>query len=64
MGRKYFDCKDFTGDPHCSKILRADNEDMLMEAVIKHAINEHGLSNTTDFRDRVSMAFKEENPTQ
>jgi len=62
MGRKYFDCREFTGDPHCDKVLTADTDDKLMEAVIKHAINDHGLSNTTDFRARASQAFKEGNP--
>ncbi len=62
MGRKYVECKDFPGETNCSKIMTADNEVDLMEAVVKHAINVHGMCNTTDFRNRVSMAFKDGNP--
>jgi len=62
MGRKYVDCKELSGDAHCSTTLVADNDAELMEAVIKHAINVHGLANTTDFRKEASAHFKEGNP--
>ncbi|ORJ53248.1 DUF1059 domain-containing protein [Geothermobacter hydrogeniphilus] len=63
MGRKYVECRDFSGDDHCSEVLTGNNDEELMEAVIKHAINMHGMANTTDFRTKVSMTFKEGTPT-
>jgi predicted small metal-binding protein len=62
MGQKYVDCKELSGDSHCSATLTADSNDELMEVVIKHAINVHGLANTTDFRKQVSSHVKERNP--
>jgi len=62
MGRKYIECRELSGDAHCSATLVADSDNELMEAVIKHAINVHGLANTADFRKQVSTHFKEGNP--
>ncbi len=59
MGQKYVECKDLSGDMHCSAHLVADSETELMEVVIKHAINVHGLANTTDFRKQISAHVKE-----
>ncbi|WP_020677705.1 DUF1059 domain-containing protein [Geopsychrobacter electrodiphilus] len=62
MGRKYVECRHLSGDTHCPKTLVADSDNELMEAVIKHAINAHGLANTSSFRKEVSTHFKEGNP--
>ena len=62
MGRKYVDCQDLSGDSHCTTTLVADSNNELMEAAIKHAINVHGLANTSDFRKQVSSHIKEGNP--
>ena len=61
MGRKYVDCKlqDLPGAPTCSKTLTADTEEELLEAVIKHGINVHGLANTPEFREKVRNEFKD-----
>jgi len=62
MGQKYVDCKELSGDMHCPAHLVANSDDELMEVVIKHAINVHGLANTADFRKQVSNHIKEGNP--
>ena len=62
MGQKYVDCRELSGDTHCSATLVANSDDELMEVVIKHAINVHGLANTTDFRKKISTHFKEGSP--
>ena len=62
MGQKYVDCRELSGDMHCKATLVASTNDELMEVVIKHAINVHGLANTTDFRKQVSDHVREGNP--
>ena len=61
MGRKYMDCReqDAPGENRCSTTLSADNEEELLEAVIKHGINVHGFANTAEFRNRVRKEFKD-----
>ena len=61
MGRKYMDCReqDAPGETRCSTTLSADNEEELLEAVIKHGINVHGFANTAEFRNRVCKEFKD-----
>jgi predicted small metal-binding protein len=59
MGQKYVDCRELSGDMHCSAHLVANSDAELMEVVIKHAINVHGLANTTDFRKQISAHVKE-----
>ncbi len=62
MGQKYVDCRELSGDMHCKAILAADSKSELMEVVIKHAINVHGLANTTDFRKQINARVREGNP--
>jgi predicted small metal-binding protein len=62
MGQKYVNCRELSGDMHCSAHLVANNDAELMEVVIKHAINVHGLANTTDFRKQVSDHVREGSP--
>lgn len=62
MGQKYVDCRELSGDKHCSAHLVGNSNDELMEVVIKHAINVHGLANTRDFRKQVSAHVKEGTP--
>jgi len=61
MGRKFVECQDLQHDEACSTKLTAANDEELMELVVKHAINAHGLANTTTFRTMASSHFKEEN---
>ena len=62
MGQKYVDCKELSGDMNCSTHLVGNNDKELMEVVIKHAINVHGLANTTEFRKEISAHVKEGTP--
>lgn len=61
MGRKYLDCRvqDAPGETVCSTTLSADTEEELLEAVISHGINVHGLANTAEFRDKVRKEFRD-----
>mgnify|MGYP002638945534 CR=1 FL=1 len=47
---------------NCSTHLVGNNDKELMEVVIKHAINVHGLANTTEFRKEISAHVKEGTP--
>ncbi|WP_020677698.1 DUF1059 domain-containing protein [Geopsychrobacter electrodiphilus] len=62
MGRKYVDCRELSGDAHCSTTIAAENDKELMQAALKHAINVHGLANTAELRKQISSHFKEGNP--
>jgi predicted small metal-binding protein len=54
------DCRvqDAPGETVCSTTLTADTDEELLEEVIKHGINVHGLANTAEFRDKVRKEFK------
>jgi predicted small metal-binding protein len=61
MGRKYIDCnmQDAPDAKKCSASLSAETEEELLEAVIKHGINVHGLANTAEFREKVRSEFRD-----
>lgn len=61
MGRKFVDCQvqEMPGAEKCTTTLSAETEEELLEAVIKHGINVHGLANTPEFREKVRKEFKD-----
>lgn len=60
MSRYFIDCRDYPGGTSkCSVALSADTKEELLEAVIRHGIQCHGLEDTSDFREKIMLDFKE-----
>jgi len=64
MGRKFIDCRDYPGDVKCSLALSADNEDELLEAVVRHGVAVHGYQDSPELREQMRMRMKDGTPPE
>lgn len=64
MGRKFIDCRDYPGDVKCSLALSADNEDELLEAVVRHGVAVHGYQDSPELREQMRMGMKDGTPPE
>ena len=57
MARKFVDCREHP-EAHCTVAVSADSEDELVEAVVQHATQAHGMKDTPEFRKQVLQSMK------
>ncbi len=59
MARKMVDCRDFPSEKKCTLTI-AGEEDEVVRAAVLHAVDVHGHSDTSDFRNVIRRALKDE----
>ena len=59
MGRKVADCRDFPSDSECTLTIAGAEEEVL-DAATQHAVAKHGHDDTTELRDMLRGALKDE----
>lgn len=56
MGRKMFDCRDLPGD--CTLAISGEEEEVI-KAQLLHAIEAHGVNDTSEVRDWIRAQLKD-----
>jgi predicted small metal-binding protein len=57
--RKVVDCRLYPSEKNCSLTIAGTEEEVLAMAV-RHAVNEHGHSDTTELREQLKVLLKDE----
>jgi predicted small metal-binding protein len=63
MARKYIDCRETPETAKmCSIAISADTDEELIEAVVQHGVQVHGMEDTPELREQLKDAIKEGEP--
>jgi predicted small metal-binding protein len=61
MSRKYIDCREMPSETNCD-LAMAGSEQHVVEAAAVHAVTAHQHEDTSELRDEIRGALKEEVP--
>ena len=59
MARKMVDCRDLPNEKGCTLMI-AGEEDEVVRAAVKHAVDTHDHADTPEFRDQIRRSLKDE----
>ncbi|MFE2941574.1 DUF1059 domain-containing protein [Streptomyces sp. NPDC059255] len=59
--RKVADCRDFPSETECSLAITGE-EDEVVRAASEHAVSVHGHEDSTELRQQIRSALKDEVP--
>jgi len=59
MARKIADCRELPGESRCTLTI-AGEEDEVVRAAVLHAVDVHGHRDTSELRDEVRRALRDE----
>lgn len=59
MARKVVDCRDIPNQKGCTLTI-AGEEDEVVRAAVRHAVDVHDHGDTVEFRDQIRRSLKDE----
>lgn len=59
MARKVVDCRDIPNQKGCTLTI-AGEEDEVVRAAVRHAVDVHDHGDTAEFRDQIRRSLKDE----
>jgi hypothetical protein len=61
VARYFIDCREMPSENNCD-LAMSGSEEHLLNAAVNHAITAHKHEDSTELRDQIRAAFKEEVP--